>query len=130
VIDAGVPAEAVVAMPARPAEQLPQPRKRPKAPAPPRTPGTWAWTALFGLLVALAGAWPALGVYLVTDRIREGRIPPLPGQIGLVVSEYTLIRWAGRPGTAGTDTADRRGRPAAGTAPPHSTVTDFARFRG
>ncbi|MDN0195156.1 insulinase family protein [Streptomyces sp. S.PNR 29] len=97
-IDAAVPHAAVVPMPAREPERIPQPRKRPR-PADPsagrRRKAAWSargWTAAVVLLATLAVAWPMLGGYLIVDRISEGRVPPLPGVFGIGVLEYTLIR--------------------------------------
>jgi predicted Zn-dependent peptidase len=92
-LDAAVPPEAVVRMPAREADHIPQPRKR-ERPVVRRTASTWGWTALLVLLGILALVWPAVAVYLIVDRINEGRIPPLPGVVGFVAIEYYLIRWA------------------------------------
>ncbi|WP_158086557.1 hypothetical protein [Streptomyces phaeoluteigriseus] len=45
-------------------------------------------------------AWASLGVYLIVDRIDEGRIPPITGTLGIIALEVALLRW--------TRTANRR----------------------
>ena len=95
-LDAAVPAESVVPMPARDPEQIPQPRKRTQEPAVKRrTAGSWGWAALMVLLAVLAVAWASLGVYLIVDRINEGRIPPITGTLGIIALELALLRWTG-----------------------------------
>ncbi|MFH8802434.1 M16 family metallopeptidase [Streptomyces sp. NPDC017936] len=92
-LDAAVPPEAVVPMPAREPDRIPQPRRREK-PSVRRRAGAWGWAALLVPLSLLIVVWPAVAVYLVVERINEGRIPPLTGMIGFAVIEYYLIRWA------------------------------------
>jgi predicted Zn-dependent peptidase len=95
-LDAAVPAESVVPMPAREPEQIPQPRKRTPEPAGKRrTAEGWGWTALVVLLAVLAVAWACLGVYLIVDRIDDGRIPPITGTLGIIALELALLRWTG-----------------------------------
>jgi hypothetical protein len=113
-IDAAVPAAAVVAMPARDPERIPRPgrpeprgrRNRSAASAGRRRASwrVWLWTAALALFAALAAGWPVLGVYMIVNRIDEGRFPPLTGLIGICVLEYTLIR-ATRYAHAGLKTA-------------------------
>lgn len=100
-LDAAVPAESVVPMPARDPEQIPRPRERtPEPAANRRTAAGWGWAALVVLLAVLAVAWASLGVYLIVDRIDEGRIPPITGTLGIIALEVALLRW--------TRTANRR----------------------
>ncbi|MGV9891533.1 M16 family metallopeptidase [Streptomyces sp. NPDC003395] len=95
VIDAAVPPAVVVPMPARDPAQIPQPRtrERPVGPARKASAAAWGWTALVALLAALAVVWPVLCGYLIVDRIDEGRVPPIPGLVGMGVLEYSFIRW-------------------------------------
>lgn len=95
VIDAAVPPAVVVPMPARDPGQIPQPRtrERPAGPARKARAAAWGWTALVALLAALALVWPVLCGYLIVDRIDEGRVPPIPGLVGMGVLEYSFIRW-------------------------------------
>ncbi|MEU8650990.1 insulinase family protein [Streptomyces sp. NPDC048737] len=112
-LDAAVPAGCVVPMPARAPEQIPQPRRPAPEPAVGRRRAGdrgratgWGWAALVVLLPVLAVAWAALGVYLVVDRIDEGRIPPLGGTLVIIAVELALLRW--------TRTANLRRRQARG----------------
>ncbi|MEW2252480.1 insulinase family protein [Streptomyces sp. NPDC006975] len=95
VIDAAVPSAVVVPMPARDPAQIPQPRtrERPAGPARKASAAAWGWTALVALLATLAVVWPVLCGYLIVDRIDEGRVPPIPGLVGMGVLEYSFIRW-------------------------------------
>ncbi|MFE1298655.1 M16 family metallopeptidase [Streptomyces sp. NPDC058731] len=95
VIDAAVPPAVVVPMPARDPAQIPQPRtrERPARPTRKASAAAWGWTALVALLAALAVVWPVLCGYLIVDRIDEGRVPPIPGLVGMGVLEYSFIRW-------------------------------------
>ncbi|MFC9287557.1 M16 family metallopeptidase [Streptomyces sp. NPDC057052] len=97
-LDAAVPAACVVPMPARTPEQIPQPRRPAPEPAVERRGARgraagWGWTALVVLLPVLAAAWAALGVYLIADRIDEGRVPPIGGTLGIIALELALLRW-------------------------------------
>jgi hypothetical protein len=103
VLDKAVPAAAVVPLPARPAEEIPQPRER-TAPAP-RTPadeskqteGRRARAAgrvsgHFVLVSALATLWPVLLVTLLVNGIQHPsiRLPVIAGW----VLEFWLIHAA------------------------------------
>ncbi|MGV9939829.1 M16 family metallopeptidase [Streptomyces sp. NPDC003401] len=112
-LDAAVPAACVVPMPSRAPEEIPRPRERTPEPAAGRDrtsgrgrAGGWGWAALVVLLAVLAVAWAALGVYLVVDRIDEGRVPPIGGTLGIIALELALLRWTG---TANTRRKQARG---------------------
>ncbi|MFJ9716698.1 M16 family metallopeptidase [Streptomyces sp. NPDC101213] len=116
-LDAAVPAACVVPMPARAPEEIPRPRERTPEPAAGRSragggtggrgrTGGWGWAALVVLLAVLAVAWAALGVYLIVDRIDEGRVPPIGGTLGIIALELALLRWTG---TANTRRKQARG---------------------
>ncbi|OQR60257.1 peptidase M16 [Streptomyces maremycinicus] len=69
-LDAGVPAAAVVPMPAREPDQIPQPRPR-KRTSGPRSSGngrsTWGWTTALWLVGLLAAAWGLLCGIITAD---------------------------------------------------------------
>jgi hypothetical protein len=100
VLDKAVPAAAVVPLPARPAEEIPQPRER-TAPAP-RTPAddskrtsrgaAGRVSGRFVLVTALATLWPVVLVILVVKGI-HGPAVGFSAVAGFVL-EFRLIRAA------------------------------------
>lgn len=100
VLDKAVPAAAVVPLPARPAEEIPQPRERtaPAAPTPAdeskRTGRGSAGrvTGHFVFVTALATLWPVLLVTLLVNGIQEPsiRLPVIAG----CVLEFWLLHAA------------------------------------
>lgn len=101
VLDKAVPAAAVVPLPARPAQEIPQPRER-TAPAP-RTPADGSKqtegrgsagrvSGHFVFVTALATLWPVLLVTLLVNGIQEPsiRLPVIAG----CVLEFWLLHAA------------------------------------
>ncbi|WP_425245735.1 M16 family metallopeptidase [Streptomyces sp. NEAU-NA10] len=67
-LDAAVPAAAVVRMPAREPDQIPQPRKRTATPQPSGTGRpTWAWTLALWLVGLLAAIWGLLCAVITAE---------------------------------------------------------------
>ncbi|MFF4251114.1 M16 family metallopeptidase [Streptomyces sp. NPDC001663] len=101
VLDAAVPAAAVVPLPARTQEQIPQPRERkkrkPQVPNGERrkaartTAAPGHSTAAFLFVTALAVLWPVLLVVLMVHAVRESSTAGFPGIAGVAL-EYWLIR--------------------------------------
>ncbi|MEV1066196.1 insulinase family protein [Streptomyces sp. NPDC050263] len=89
-LDAAVPAPAVVRMPARPPEQIPQPRKR--TPASGRTGGarsTWAWTTALWLVGLLAVAWGLLCAVITSEEASAAN-PEWDVIVGVWIMEIPL----------------------------------------
>ncbi|MDX2675719.1 M16 family metallopeptidase [Streptomyces soliscabiei] len=67
-LDAAVPAQAMVRMPAREPDHIPQPRKRTSAPrSSATTRATWTWTAGLWLVGLLAATWVLLCAVITAD---------------------------------------------------------------
>jgi predicted Zn-dependent peptidase len=109
VVDAAVPAEVVVPLPARTEEELPRPSER-KASAPrnrdkktrdragekkERQRTTGGMTARFVFVTALAVLWPVLLITLIVHALGESHASGAPGLGGFLL-EYWLIRSARR----------------------------------
>ncbi|MFJ9725178.1 insulinase family protein [Streptomyces sp. NPDC101209] len=108
VLDAAVPDEAVVPLPARAAERIPRPTER-ATPAPQtqrveRRPAGRV-TPRFLYMAALATVWPLLLVALVVNGFRESPASGIPG-IGGLLLEYWLVRAAVRLYRAGASETD------------------------
>lgn len=102
VLDKAVPADAIVPLPVRPVEKIPQPRERPAAD--PRTPARGPQgtadgkragraTGHFVLVTALAALWPVLLVVLVVNGIKDSSPMGLAAIAGFAL-EFLLIRAA------------------------------------
>ncbi|KUO21101.1 M16 family metallopeptidase [Streptomyces dysideae] len=90
-LDAAVPPAAVVRMPARDPEQIPQPRKRTSAPQ--RSGGgrsTWAWSLALCVAGTMAAVWGLLGAVAVADEMGAAE-PEWDALIGIVLLELPLL---------------------------------------
>ncbi|MEU3610973.1 insulinase family protein [Streptomyces sp. NPDC006872] len=91
-LDAAVPAAAVVRMPARAPEQIPQPRKRSASGG--RSGGgnarsTWAWTTALWLVGLLAAAWGLLCAVITSEEASAAN-PEWDAVVGVWIMEIPL----------------------------------------
>jgi predicted Zn-dependent peptidase len=90
-LDAAVPPAAVVRMPARGPEQIPQPRKRTSAAQ--RSGGgrsTWAWSLALCVAGTVAAVWGLLCAVAVADEMGAAE-PAWDALIGIVLLELPLL---------------------------------------
>jgi predicted Zn-dependent peptidase len=91
-IDAAVPADAVVRMPARDPERIPQPRRRDTADGQsgnrPKYP--WGWTLGLWVIGAMAAVWGLLGALVVADELTSST-PEWDVVIGVLIPEVPLV---------------------------------------
>ncbi|MET9386567.1 insulinase family protein [Streptomyces sp. NPDC002928] len=90
-VDASVPPSAVVHMPARDPEQIPQPRKRQTSvEAGGSTRSTWAWTLALWAIGLLAAIWGLLCAVITADESGAAN-PEWDAVIGVWVMELPLL---------------------------------------
>ncbi|MFI5795387.1 M16 family metallopeptidase [Streptomyces sp. NPDC051677] len=89
-LDAAVPPQATVRMPAREPDQIPQPRKRTSAPSSAAGNGaTWAWTAALWLVGLLAATWGLLCAVITADESGAAN-PEWDAVVGVWILELPL----------------------------------------
>ncbi|MFD9436284.1 M16 family metallopeptidase [Streptomyces sp. NPDC060002] len=90
-LDAAVPAQAVVRMPAREPDHIPQPRKRTSGA---RSSGngrsTWGWTTALWLVGLLAAAWGLLCAVITADEA-SATAPEWDAVVGVWILELPLV---------------------------------------
>ncbi|MFD9393435.1 M16 family metallopeptidase [Streptomyces sp. NPDC060000] len=90
-LDAAVPPQAVVPMPAREPDRVPQPRRRTSAP---RSSGsgrsTWAWTTALWLVGLLAAVWGLLCAVITADEA-SAAAPEWDAVTGVWILELPLV---------------------------------------
>ncbi|MFF1543556.1 M16 family metallopeptidase [Streptomyces sp. NPDC058291] len=89
-LDAAVPPQATVPMPAREPEAVPQPRER--TPAPPAGGGrsTWGWTTALWLVGLLAAVWGLLCAVITGDEASAAD-PEWDAVVGVWIMELPLV---------------------------------------
>ncbi|MER5194762.1 M16 family metallopeptidase [Streptomyces sp. NPDC002755] len=85
-LDAAVPAQAVVRMPAREPDRIPQPRKRPSG----KGRSTWGWTTALWLVGLLAAAWGLLCAVITADEA-SATAPEWDAVVGVWILELPLL---------------------------------------
>ncbi|CAM5697828.1 M16 family metallopeptidase [Streptomyces aurantiogriseus] len=94
-LDSAVPAEAVVRMPAREPDQIPQPRKQTSTAGSAGTGrSTWAWTAGLWLVGLLAAVWGLLCAVITADEAGAAA-PEWDAVVGVWILEIplALVTW-------------------------------------
>ncbi|MEH0576367.1 MULTISPECIES: insulinase family protein [Streptomyces] len=90
-LDAAVPAQATVRMPAREPDHIPQPRKRTSAPQSSATArSTWAWTAALWVVGLLAATWGLLCAVITGDESGAAD-PEWDAVVGVWILELPLV---------------------------------------
>ncbi|MFI5962898.1 M16 family metallopeptidase [Streptomyces asoensis] len=90
-VDAAVPPQAVVPMPARDPERVPQPRRRDPAARSSRSGGSlWAWTTALWLVGLLAAVWGLLCAVITADEA-SAAAPEWDAVTGVWILELPLL---------------------------------------
>jgi predicted Zn-dependent peptidase len=95
VLDAAVPATAVVPLPARNPEGIPQPRDRTPASEQSAKPSTWGWTLGIWLIGAMATVWGLIAGMVLADELTDPH-PEWDIVIAVLIPEapLVLVTWA------------------------------------
>ncbi|MFI9563720.1 M16 family metallopeptidase [Streptomyces rishiriensis] len=89
-IDAAVPRQATVPMPAREPDRIPRPRERASAPASGGGRSTWGWTAALWLVGLLAAVWGLLCAVITADEA-SAAAPEWDAVAGVWIMELPLV---------------------------------------
>ncbi|MEU1594901.1 hypothetical protein ABZ468_18995 [Streptomyces sp. NPDC005708] len=95
VLDAAVPATAVVPLPPRDPERIPQPRERTPAAEQSAKPPTWGWTLGIWLIGAMATVWGLIAGMVLADELTDPH-PEWDIVIAVLIPEapLVLVTWA------------------------------------